>query len=111
MISFVRIPSSIARRVRTGRQSMARRRSSIGERARDIGFRASKATPSAPLWKAVRRRGKAACMKIGVHIGYWGFGLTSADQLEVVLEAERLGYDSVWTAEGYGSAAGARPRA
>jgi len=42
-------------------------------------------------------------MKLGVHIGYWGLGLTSADQLEVVLEAERLGYDSVWTAEAYGS--------
>jgi F420-dependent oxidoreductase-like protein len=42
-------------------------------------------------------------MKLGVHIGYWGLGLTSADQLEIVLEAERLGYDSVWTAEAYGS--------
>src|SRR3954462_14943492 len=42
-------------------------------------------------------------MKLGVHIGYWGLGLTSADQLEVVQEAERLGYDSVWTAEAYGS--------
>jgi F420-dependent oxidoreductase-like protein len=42
-------------------------------------------------------------MKLGVHIGYWGLGLTREDQLEVVLEAERLGYDSVWTAEAYGS--------
>src|SRR5690242_12717549 len=42
-------------------------------------------------------------MKLGVHIGYWGLGLSSADQLETVLEAERLGYDSVWTAEAYGS--------
>jgi F420-dependent oxidoreductase-like protein len=38
-----------------------------------------------------------------VHIGYWGLGLTSADQLEIVQEAERLGYDSVWAAEAYGS--------
>ena len=30
-------------------------------------------------------------MKLGVHIGYWGMGLTSADQLEIVQEAERLG--------------------
>src|SRR3954462_8562492 len=44
-------------------------------------------------------------MKLGVHIGYWGLGLTSAHQLEIVREAERLGYDSVWTAEAYGSAA------
>src|SRR3954470_13477544 len=48
-------------------------------------------------------RGKAACMKLGVHIGYWGLGLTSQDQLEIVREAERLGYDSVWAAEAYGS--------
>ena len=42
-------------------------------------------------------------MKLGVHIGYWGLGLSSADQLAIVGEAERLGYDSVWTAEAYGS--------
>ncbi len=42
-------------------------------------------------------------MKLGVHIGYWGLGLTRQDQLEIVQEAERLGYDSVWTAEAYGS--------
>src|SRR4051794_31276663 len=36
-------------------------------------------------------------MKLGVHIGYWGMGLTRDDQLEIVREAERLGYDSVWT--------------
>src|SRR6476660_6536686 len=103
MISLERIPSSMARRVRTGRQSIARRRSSIGERARDIGLRASKATPPPARWKVGWRRGKAACMKLGVHIGYWGLGLTSQDQLEIVQEAERLGYDSVWTAEAYGS--------
>jgi F420-dependent oxidoreductase-like protein len=42
-------------------------------------------------------------MKLAVHLGYWGLGLSSADQLEIVQEAERLGYDSVWTAEAYGS--------
>jgi F420-dependent oxidoreductase-like protein len=42
-------------------------------------------------------------MKLGVHIGYWGLGLSSQDQLEIVQESERLGYDSVWTAEAYGS--------
>ncbi|HZV75759.1 MAG TPA: LLM class F420-dependent oxidoreductase [Conexibacter sp.] len=42
-------------------------------------------------------------MKLGVHIGYWGLGLTAAQQLEIVQEAERLGYDSVWAAEAYGS--------
>src|SRR5947209_17913289 len=42
-------------------------------------------------------------MKLGVHVGYWGLGLTSQDQIEIVQEAERLGYDSVWVAEAYGS--------
>jgi len=42
-------------------------------------------------------------VKLGISIGYWGFGLTAADQLEVTRTAEDLGYDSVWTAEAYGS--------
>ncbi len=42
-------------------------------------------------------------MKLGVHIGYWGLGMGPQEQLAVVKEAERLGYDSVWTAEAYGS--------
>jgi F420-dependent oxidoreductase-like protein len=42
-------------------------------------------------------------VKLGLHVGYWGLGLTAPQQLELVLEAERLGYDSVWTAEAYGS--------
>src|SRR3954470_15268013 len=42
-------------------------------------------------------------MKLGVHVGYWGLGLTSQDQIDIIREAERLGYDSVWTAEAYGS--------
>ena len=36
-------------------------------------------------------------------IGYWGLGLTIADQLDIAQTAESLGYDSVWTAEAYGS--------
>src|SRR4051794_34184251 len=42
-------------------------------------------------------------MKLAVHVGYWGLGLTSQDQIDIIREAERLGYDSVWTAEAYGS--------
>src|ERR1700749_3255104 len=38
-----------------------------------------------------------------MHIGYWGLGLNAEQQLALVLEAEKLGYDSVWTAEAYGS--------
>jgi F420-dependent oxidoreductase-like protein len=40
-------------------------------------------------------------MKLGLMLGYWMFG--PEDPIELVLEAERLGYDSVWTAEAYGS--------
>jgi F420-dependent oxidoreductase-like protein len=42
-------------------------------------------------------------MRLGIHIGYWGLGLGAAEQLELTREAERLGYDSVWAAEAYGS--------
>jgi F420-dependent oxidoreductase-like protein len=42
-------------------------------------------------------------MRLGVHVGYLGLGLSPADQLAIVQEAERLGYDSAWVAEAYGS--------
>jgi F420-dependent oxidoreductase-like protein len=42
-------------------------------------------------------------MKLGVNLGYWGLGMGPQEQLHVVQEAERLGYDSVWAAEAYGS--------
>ena len=41
-------------------------------------------------------------MKLGLQLGYWGAG-PPPDAPELVAEAERLGYDSVWTAEAYGS--------
>src|SRR3989442_12816530 len=42
-------------------------------------------------------------MRWGLHIGYWALGLRREEQLELVGEAERAGYDSVWAAEAYGS--------
>ena len=42
-------------------------------------------------------------MRLGVMLGYFGAGTTAAEQLELVVEAERLGYDSAWVAEAYGS--------
>lgn len=41
-------------------------------------------------------------MKLGLQLGYWGAG-PPADAASRVAEAERLGYDSIWTAEAYGS--------
>ncbi|WP_113703303.1 LLM class F420-dependent oxidoreductase [Nonomuraea lactucae] len=40
-------------------------------------------------------------MKLGLNLGYWQ--RNADDATETVLAAERLGYDSVWTAEAYGS--------
>jgi len=42
-------------------------------------------------------------LKLGVNLGYWGVGPAGEDALEVVLAAERLGFESVWVAESYGS--------
>ncbi|MEO6859617.1 MAG: LLM class F420-dependent oxidoreductase [Solirubrobacteraceae bacterium] len=42
-------------------------------------------------------------MKLAVNLGYWGLGQGPQDQLQTVQEAERLGFDSVWAAEAYGS--------
>ncbi|MSY08902.1 MAG: LLM class flavin-dependent oxidoreductase, partial [Actinobacteria bacterium] len=41
-------------------------------------------------------------MKLGYNTGYWSAG-PPAGADEAVLEADRLGFDSVWTAEAYGS--------
>ena len=40
-------------------------------------------------------------MRLGLQVGYWMMG--PEDPIDLVLEAERLGFDSVWTAEAYGS--------
>lgn len=42
-------------------------------------------------------------MKLGVSVAYWGLGFTKDDQRAVAVEAERLGFDSLWVAEAYGS--------
>src|SRR5215212_9199747 len=82
----------MARRVRSGRQSIAVCNRVIGSRAlRRMGPQARRHEP------------RSEAMKLGVHIGYWGLGLSAGEQLKLVREAESLGYDSVWTAEAYGS--------
>src|SRR6202011_2283206 len=44
---------------------------------------------------------KAKSMKLGMVLGYSGADMASP--MERVLEAERLGFDSVWSSEAYGS--------
>ena len=41
-------------------------------------------------------------LKLGLQLGYWSAGPPVGAQ-ELVHEAERLGFDSIWTAESYGS--------
>src|SRR5918998_996621 len=42
-------------------------------------------------------------MRLGLHLGYWGLGVSEQDQLKMVREAEAAGYHSAWAAEAYGS--------
>jgi F420-dependent oxidoreductase-like protein len=44
----------------------------------------------------------AGSLKLGLNTGYWAGG-PPPGAAEAVLEAERLGFDSIWTAEAYGS--------
>ena len=41
-------------------------------------------------------------MKLGLNTGYWAGG-PPPGAVEAIAEAEKLGYDSIWTAEAYGS--------
>jgi F420-dependent oxidoreductase-like protein len=42
-------------------------------------------------------------MRLGLYLGYWGVAGGPEELAATSLEAERRGYDSVWTAEAYGS--------
>ena len=42
-------------------------------------------------------------LELGLNLGYWGIGPQGEEAIEIVEAAERLGFDSVWAAESYGS--------
>jgi len=46
--------------------------------------------------------GEGGLVKLGLSMGYWSAG-PPPDAVEQVAAAERLGFDSMWTAEAYGS--------
>ena len=41
-------------------------------------------------------------LRLGLNTGYWAAAAPPPSALESVQEAERLGFDSVWTSEAYG---------
>src|SRR4051812_27016682 len=46
--------------------------------------------------------GQAVSLRLGLNTGYWAAGPPPPSALDSVQEAERLGFDSVWTSEAYG---------
>jgi F420-dependent oxidoreductase-like protein len=42
-------------------------------------------------------------VRLGLNVGYWGLRGDGSSDVELVLEAERLGFSVVWAAEAYGS--------
>ncbi|MFL5829355.1 MAG: LLM class F420-dependent oxidoreductase [Solirubrobacteraceae bacterium] len=41
-------------------------------------------------------------LKLGLNTGFWASAAPTPTTLEAILEAERLGFDSIWTSEAYG---------
>src|SRR6201995_616546 len=51
---------------------------------------------------SVPRRMPSHDLKLALGLGYWAGGPPAGTQ-ETIIEAERLGFESIWTAEAYGS--------
>src|SRR6476619_478739 len=61
--------------------------------------------PYRPGWHSPRHETAVAGaepMKLGLNVGYWGL-VSGEDNINLVLEAERLGYSVAWCAEAYGN--------
>ena len=94
---FVDVDAGHARRRGAGRP--ARRGALVRRRDRRQGLTALCRHAHA---QRSREESHVKTMKIGLQLGYWGSG-PPPNAVELVQEADRLGYDSVWTAESYGS--------
>src|SRR5690242_1191766 len=46
--------------------------------------------------------GDVVALKLGLNTGFWASAAPTATTLEAIREAERLGFDSIWTSEAYG---------
>src|SRR5690606_2996428 len=58
----------------------------------------------ATAWLTERRGIRRWSVRLGYSLSYWGTaGLSPAEHLTLVREAERLGYHSAWAAETYGT--------
>src|SRR3954470_13137907 len=49
-----------------------------------------------------QRSRERSLMRLGLNIGYWGL-VSGKDNIDMVLEAERLGFSVAWCAEAYGN--------
>src|SRR5262249_53488623 len=56
---------------------------------------------SRAVWRAFDSFRKEDCMRLGLNVGYSGSQISLP--MELVQEADRLGFHSAWTAEAYGS--------
>ena len=72
-------------------------------RAGLLGWRARRPESPRRTTRAYSIGWRRMGLKLGVNLGYWGIGPAGDEALEAVLAAERLGYESVWVAESYGS--------
>src|SRR4051794_34079832 len=57
---------------------------------------------AAPCADPIGRHRYAPPMKLGLNLGYWGL-VSAQDNMDMVTEAERLGFSVVWAAEAYGN--------